>query len=163
MICNDDNNSWYKIADITEHSTHANIISLHKSICNIIQTLPKVKRDKLHYKYLVSSSSLFHLKNTQTRYLRSMVNNKENKDEYFSHNINVNQTKYDPTQLNKTKNSNNKCNQNENMLQITNINRKENNEVSRKPKKTTMKLRFINVNTIKNHKQNIKNADSKNF
>ncbi|XP_026820585.1 uncharacterized protein LOC113559161 isoform X1 [Rhopalosiphum maidis] len=67
-IC-DNIDNWYSLADITEYSQNINIRYLHKEICNIIISLPKVKRKKSYYVYIKPNKPL---KRICTRTLRSM-------------------------------------------------------------------------------------------
>lgn len=80
----------------------------------------------------------------------------EKEDKQSIQNIKLSQTQYDSlnTQLEKSKNNENVCDQNQ-YVSKSNTYKEKYNEVKRS-NRTAMKLRFINDNTLNGHSQNAK-------
>lgn len=140
---------------ITQYSQSKVVRILHKSICNIITNLPQVKRKKLHYKYIDSSlQSKSELQNIYTRRLRSMFVNVDKNSRLLknvdisketSQNIEVSQAKQHNdlfSQLDKTKNIENVCDQNTDQNQTSYFTRNKRKQITLK-NETEIELNFI--------------------
>lgn len=150
MICDDSYSSWYSLADNTEYSVNIKVRSLHKSVCDIINKLPSIKRKKLSYKYLVKQPKS-QLKNIQTRSLRSMI--KVDYDE------NSDLIKYDQDIQNFKRSQIINDGSIISQLPKTRRNTDLSEPIKSSSNRTSMRLQFKNVNTIMNLNVNETNVN----